>query len=58
MLAADIWHSRGEVLFRAFSIGAFEVGRWRSAREGAPYGYSIVAVLVKDVGRRWNFGWM
>ena len=31
----------------AFLIGAFEVSRWRSARKGAPYGYSIVEVIDK-----------
>jgi hypothetical protein len=33
-------------------IGTFEVSRWRSARQGALYGYSIAAVLDKINGAR------
>jgi len=36
----------------AFLIGTFEVSRWRSARQGALYGYSIAAVLDKINGAR------
>jgi hypothetical protein len=45
----------GRVATGAFLIGSFEVSRWRSARQGAPYGHSIVAVIDKINGGAMKF---